>query len=205
MSIKIYHDYEVGKGLEYVDSKVSVKPDNSGNVQFEITENGIKGNVQLPAEFDASQLDQKIENVKLVAESAQTQANQANEKNGTQDTEIEQLKAKNAELEQALNSEKAKVTTLEGKVQALESREDIKLEGAVLNELTNELELTLVGGAVIKTSLAKFVDAPKSASEYLTEMKALPEFKAALVELLKGEEVQDFAGTTKGFLIKSDA
>lgn len=205
MAIKIYHDYEIGNGLEYDDSKVSIKPDNSGNVKFEVSAQGVKGTVELPPAFDPAELNQKIEQAKTTADGAQAQATLANEKNGSQDTEIEQLKAKNQELEQALNAEKAKVATLEGKVQTLESREDIKLQGATLNEDTNELELTLVGGQVIKTSLAKFVDAPKSAAEYLTEMKALPEFKAALVELLKGEEVQDFAGTTKGFLIKSDA
>lgn len=208
MAIKVHHDYEVGNGLEYTNSKVSVKPDNTGNVRIEVSENGVKGTVELPAAFDPVTLEQKIQEAQAKADradakatEADTKAQDANTKNGSQDTEIEQLKAKNQELEQMFNAEKEKVSTLEGKVQALESREDIKLEGAFLNEDTNELELTLVGGTVIKTSLAKFVDAPKSAAEYLTEMKALPEFKAALVELLKGEEVQDFAGETKGFLI----
>lgn len=204
MTIKTLHDYEQGNGLEFVDGKMNVKPDNSGNVQFEVTEEGIKGTVLIPEPFNPEQLEHKFQEIEAKADLADTKAQEANTKNGSQDTEIEQLKAKNQELEQALNTEKAKVTTLEGKVQALESREDIKLQGAVLNEDTNELELTLVGGQVIKTSLAKFVDAPKSASQYLTEMKSLPEFKAALVELLKGEEVQDFAGVTKGFLITKD-
>lgn len=205
MAINVLHKNEQGNGLEFEGGKLSVKPDNSGNVKFEVSAQGVKGTVELPPAFDPAELNQKIEQAKTTADGAQAQATLANEKNSSQDTEIEQLKAKNQELEQALNAEKAKVATLEGKVQALESREDIKLEGATLNELTNELELTLVGGTVFKTSLAKFVDAPKSAAQYLTEMKALPEFKAALIELMKGEEVQDFAGTTKGFLLKSDA
>ena len=93
---------------------------------------------------------------------------------------------------------------------------DVKLQGAEITE-DNKLKLTLSNGDIIETDLAKFVDAPKSASEYFTEIKALPDFKTAIVELLKsteakavllevlkGEEVQDFAGATKGYLLPSE-
>ncbi|MGX2956424.1 hypothetical protein ACWIYZ_04950 [Ursidibacter arcticus] len=113
------------------------------------------------------------------------------------------LNQKIAELEQAKAAAEAKVQELETKVQQLEAREDIKLSGAELDDATNELKLTLVDGQEIKTSLAKFVDAPKSAQEYWNEIKALPTFKADLVALIKGEEVQNFAGQTKGFLISA--
>lgn len=93
---------------------------------------------------------------------------------------------------------------------------DVKLKGAELTE-DNKLKLTLSDDSVVEADLAKFVDAPKSASEYFTEIKALPDFKTAIVELLKsteakaallevlkGEEVQDFAGATKGYLLPSE-
>lgn len=93
---------------------------------------------------------------------------------------------------------------------------DVKLQGAEITE-DNKLKLTLSNGDIVEADLAKFVDAPKSASEYFTEIKALPDFKTAIVELLKsseakaallevlkGEEVQDFAGTTKGYLLPSE-
>lgn len=90
---------------------------------------------------------------------------------------------------------------------------DVKLQGAEITE-DNKLKLTLSNGDIVEADLAKFVDAPKSASEYFTEIKALPEFKAAvleflksaegkaaMLEVLKGEEVQDFAGNSKGYLL----
>lgn len=93
---------------------------------------------------------------------------------------------------------------------------DVKLKGAELTE-DNKLKLTLSDDSVVEADLAKFVDAPKSAAEYFTEIKALPDFKttivellkspeakAALLEVLKGEEVQDFAGATKGYLLPSE-
>ena len=46
--MQILHNYEYGKTLEYVDAKLEVKPDNSGNVQFTRTEAGLKGEVTLP-------------------------------------------------------------------------------------------------------------------------------------------------------------
>ena len=187
MAIKVQHDYQVGNGLEIVDNKTAVKPDNTGNVQFEVSANGLKGTVTLPQAFDPSALEQKIQEAKDVATQAQatatgadTKATTAGEKNTAQDAEIESLKQK---------------------VTALESRKDIKLAGAELVEATNELKLTLSDGVEFKAPLAKFVDAPKTAEQYWTEIKALPTFKQDLLNVLKGEEVQDFAGVTKGFLL----
>lgn len=96
---------------------------------------------------------------------------------------------------------------------------DVKLEHAELTE-ENKLKLTLSNGDTIETDLSKFVDAPKSAQEYLDEMVALTTFKPKLIEILsadtdfveaikdkiidaiKGEEIQNAGGTTYGFLIK---
>lgn len=92
---------------------------------------------------------------------------------------------------------------------------DVKLTGAELTA-ENKLKLTLSDGSEFEADLAKFVDAPRSAAEYFTEIKALPDFKAAILEILKspegkaamlevlkGEEVQDFAGNSKGYLLPS--
>ena len=171
MAIKLFHDYEIGKGLEYANSKVNVKPDNSGNVQFEVSEAGLKGNVQLPAAFDPSEI-----NAKLLA--AETKA---------------------ATLEQQLTAEKAKVATLEGKVADLEARKDIRVSNAQVVDET-KLRFTFENSnAQVEVDLAKFLQVVPSATEVYNEVKAqiLADVKAAL----KGEEIQDFAGTVKGYLI----
>lgn len=170
MTIKIYHDYELGNGLEYKDSKVSVKPDNTGNVQFEVTENGLKGNVELPAEFNAEELTQQIT----------------------------QLSNEKELLKQLLEEEQAKVATLEGKVQVLESREDIHITNAEVVEDT-KLKITIQGAEPVTVDLAKFLNVVPTSEQVYADIKAqvLADVKAAL----KGEEVQDFAGTTKGYLI----
>lgn len=185
--MQILHNYEYGKTLDYVDAKLEVKPDNSGNVQFTRTDAGLKGEVVLPPAFNPSALETKIQEAKDAATAAQatatgadTKATTAGEKNTAQDAEIEALKQK---------------------VATLEAREDIKLAGAELVEDTNELKLTLSDGVEFKAPLAKFVDAPKTAEQYWTEIKALPTFKADLLAVLKGEVVQDFAGVTKGYLL----
>ena len=43
--MQILHKYEYGKTLDYVDAKLEVKHDNSGNVQFTRTEAGLKADV----------------------------------------------------------------------------------------------------------------------------------------------------------------
>lgn len=164
---------EVGKTTEVVDDRLEVKPDNSGNVKFTRTDDGLKGEVTLPAETVA------ITKVEIVGD-------------------------------------KVKVTKSDDTTEELQlpaQAVDVKLKGAELTE-DNKLKLTLSDDSVIEADLAKFVDAPKSATEYWTEIKALPDFKttvvdllkspeakAALLETLKGEEVQNLAGDTKGFLL----
>lgn len=156
MAIKIFHDYELGNGLEFKDTKVSVKPDNTGNVQFEVSEAGLKGNVQLPAQFDPSTLQQQIQ---------------------------ELITAKQE---------------LERKVQALESREDIHVTNAEVVEDT-KLQITIQGAQPVTVDLAKFLNVVPTSQQVYADVKdqILTDVKAGL----KGEEIQDFAGTVKGYLI----
>lgn len=97
---------------------------------------------------------------------------------------------------------------------------DVKVTNLALNE-QDELVASLSDGGQVKVSLAKFVDQAKAASAYWDEIKALPTFaddaatkiaadEAAakkiatkVLELLKGEEVQDFSGNSKGYLLKT--
>lgn len=156
MAIQIFHKNEIGKGLEYADEKVSVKPDNSGNVQFEVSEQGLKGNVQLPAQFDPSTLQQQIQ---------------------------ELVTAKQE---------------LERKVQALETREDIHVTNAEVVEDT-KLKITIQGANPVTVDLAKFLNVVPTSQQVYADVKdqILTDVKADL----KGEEIQDFAGTVKGYLI----
>lgn len=171
--IQFFEKPEVGKTTVVVDDRLEVKPDNSGNVKFTRTDDGLKGEVALPAETVAITKVEIVDNKIKVTKSDET-------------TEELPLPA-----------------------QAV----DVKLKGAELTE-DNKLKLTLSDDSVIEADLAKFVDAPKSATEYWTEIKALPDFKttvvdllkspeakAALLEVLKGEEVQNLAGDTKGYLL----
>lgn len=171
--IQFFEKPEVGKTTVVVDDRLEVKPDNSGNVKFTRTDDGLKGEVTLPAETVAITKVEIVDNKVKVTKSDET-------------TEELPLPA-----------------------QAV----DVKLKGAELTE-DNKLKLTLSDDSVIEADLAKFVDAPKSATEYWTEIKALPDFKdtviellkspeakVALLEVLKGEEVQNLAGDTKGYLL----
>lgn len=164
---------EVGQTTEVVNDRLEVKINNEGNVQFTRTDDGLKGEVTLPAATVA------ITKVEIVGDKVKVTKSD-------ETTEELQLPA-----------------------QAV----DVKLKGAELTE-DNKLKLTLSDDSVIEADLAKFVDAPKSAADYWTEIKALPDFKttvidllkspeakAALLEVLKGEEVQNLAGDTKGYLL----
>lgn len=172
-AIQFFEKPEVGQTTEVVNNVLEVKPDNSGNVQFTRTENGLKGEVTLPAEKVV------ITNVEIV------------------DGKVKVTKSDDTVVELPLPAQAV----------------DVKLKGAELTE-DNKLKLTLSDDSVIEADLAKFVDAPKAATEYWTEIKALPDFKdtviellkspeakAALIEMLKGEEVQNLAGDTKGYLL----
>lgn len=164
---------EVGQTTEVVNNVLEVKINNDGNVQFERTETGLKGQVTLPAAVVA------ITKVEIV------------------DGKVKVTKSDETTEELPLPAQAV----------------DVKLQGAELTE-DNKLKLTLSNGDILEADLAKFVDAPKSATEYWTEIKALPDFKttvvellkspeakAALLEVLKGEEVQNLAGDTKGYLL----
>lgn len=172
-AIQFMEKPEVGQTTEVVNNVLEVKINNEGNVKFERTETGLKGEVALPAEKVV------ITNVEIV------------------DGKVKVTKSDDTVVELPLP------------VQAV----DVKLQGAELTE-DNKLKLTLSNGDILEADLAKFVDAPKSATEYWTEIKALPDFKttviellkspeakAALLEVLKGEEVQNLAGDTKGYLL----
>lgn len=164
---------EVGQTTEVVNNVLEVKINNEGNVKFERTETGLKGKVALP---EAKVVITKVEIV---------------------DNKVKVTKSDDTTEELPLPA------------QAI----DVKLQSAELTE-DNKLKLTLSNGDILEADLAKFVDAPKSATEYWTEIKALPDFKttviellkspeakAALLEVLKGEEVQNLAGDTKGYLL----
>ena len=171
--IQLMHKNEVGKTTEVVNGVVEVKINNEGNVKFERTETGLKGEVALPTATVAITKVEIVDNKIKVTKSDET-------------TEELPLPA-----------------------QAV----DVKLQGAELTE-DNKLKLTLSNGDILEADLAKFVDAPKAATEYWTEIKALPDFKttvvellkspeakAALLEVLKGDEVQNLSGETKGYLL----
>lgn len=171
--IQLMHKNEVGKTTEVVDGRVEIKINNEGNVKFERTETGLKGEVALP---EAKVVITKVEIV---------------------DGKIKVTKSDETTEELPLPAQAV----------------DVKLKGAELTE-DNKLKLTLSDDSVIEADLAKFVDAPKSATEYWTEIKALPDFKttvvellkspeakAALLEVLKGDEVQNLSGETKGYLL----
>lgn len=105
----------------------------------------------------------------------------------------------------AIEGNKVKVTDSEGVEKELElpaSTVDVKLQGAEITA-ENKLKLTLSDNSVIEADLAKFVDAPKSADDYWTEIKALATFGTDVKEAVKGEVVQDLAGNTKGYLVSA--
>lgn len=105
----------------------------------------------------------------------------------------------------AIEGNKVKVTDSEGAEKELElpaSTVDVKLQGAEITA-ENKLKLTLSDNSVIEADLAKFVDAPKSADDYWTEIKALATFGTDVKEAVKGEVVQDLAGNTKGYLVSA--
>ena len=171
--IQLMHKNEVGKTTEVVDGHVEVKINNEGNVKFERTETGLKGEVALP---EAKVVITKVEIV---------------------DNKVKVTKSDDTTEELPLPAQAV----------------DVKLQGAELTE-DNKLKLTLSNGDILEADLAKFVDAPKAATEYWTEIKALPDFKAtfiellkspeakaALLEMLKGDEVQNLSGETKGYLL----
>ena len=182
--VSILHKNEIGLGLQVqpFDHKLGIKPDNSGNIQFEVSEAGLRGNVELPQAFDPSTLQQQIAALEQAKQAAETKAN---------------------ELQNALDTEKAKVEVLENKVTALENREDLHASNLSLDDATNEVVLTINNDSELRVGLGKFLNIIPTSQAVWDEIKALPSFKADLLAILKGEEVQDFVGYTKGFLLPS--
>ena len=182
--VSILHKNEIGLGLQVqpFDHKLGIKPDNSGNIQFEVSEAGLRGNIELPQAFDPSTLQQQIAALEQAKQAAETKAN---------------------ELQNALDTEKAKVEVLENKVTVLENREDLHATNLSLDDVTNEVVLTINNDLELRVGLGKFLNVIPTSQAVWDEIKALPSFKADLLAILKGEEVQDFGGNTKGFLLPS--
>lgn len=103
-------------------------------------------------------------------------------------------------VEQRLTATEAKDVEQDGRIQALEQRNDIKLQNAVVEDTT--LKLTTSDNVEIEVDLAKFLNVVPSAQDIYTEIKEqiIRDVKAAI----KGEVIQNLAGETKGYLIVAD-
>ena len=103
-------------------------------------------------------------------------------------------------VEQRLTATEAKDVEQDGRIQALEQRNDIKLQNAVVEDTT--LKLTTSDDVEIEVDLAKFLNVVPSAQDIYAEIKEqiIRDVKAAI----KGEAIQNLAGDTKGYLIIAD-
>lgn len=160
MAIQVFHKTELGKTLEYVDAKTEVKLDNSGNVQLERTEAGLKASVVIPA---APEVPAALNGATI------------------QDRTITFTKTQGEAVTIELPAFPVDV-----KLQSLAFTPEGKLKATLSDNSTAEVDFT--AEVVVK--------ALESATQ---EQKT--RLKAALLDTLKGEEVQDFAGATKGYLL----
>lgn len=103
-------------------------------------------------------------------------------------------------VEQRLTATEAKDVEQDGRIQALEQRNDIKLQNAVVEDTT--LKLTTSDDVEIEVDLAKFLNVVPTAQDIYNELKEqiIRDVKAAI----KGEVIQNLAGDTKGYLIIAD-
>lgn len=103
-------------------------------------------------------------------------------------------------VENRLTNVEAKDVEQDGRIQALEQRNDIKLQNAVVEDTT--LKLTTSDNVEIEVDLAKFLNVVPSAQDIYAEIKEqiIRDVKAAI----KGEVIQNLAGDTKGYLIIAD-
>lgn len=103
-------------------------------------------------------------------------------------------------VETRLTNVEAKDVEQDGRIQALEQRNDIKLQNAVVED--TKLKLTTSDNVEIEVDLAKFLNVVPSAQDIYTEIKEqiIRDVKAAI----KGEVIQNLAGDTKGYLIIAD-
>lgn len=180
--IKILHSTELGHGLEQgADSKIKIKLKDGSALTLD--DSGLGVNIPAFPEVPTA--------IKGIAYEAATH-------------KLKVTDTKNAETEIELPAPTV----------------DVKVTNLALNE-SDELVASLSDGGQVKVSLAKFVDQAKAASAYWDEIKALPTFAsdaasaisqneaatkaiaAKVLELLKGEEVQDFTGNSKGYLLKA--
>ena len=104
------------------------------------------------------------------------------------------------QVEQRLTATEAKDVEQDGRIQALEQRNDIKLQNAVVEDTT--LKLTTSDDVEIEVDLAKFLNVVPTAQDIYNELKEqiIRDVKAAI----KGEVIQNLAGDTKGYLIIAD-
>lgn len=103
-------------------------------------------------------------------------------------------------VENRLTNVEAKDVEQDGRIQALEQRNDIKLQNAVVEDTT--LKLTTSDNVEIEVDLTKFLNVVPSAQDIYAEIKEqiIRDVKAAI----KGEVIQNLAGETKGYLINAD-
>lgn len=103
-------------------------------------------------------------------------------------------------VEQRLTATETKDTEQDGRLTALEQRNDIKLQNAVVEG--NILKLTTSDNVEIPVDLSKFLNVVPSAQDTYEEIKEqiIRDVKAAI----KGEVIQNLAGETKGYLINAD-
>lgn len=103
-------------------------------------------------------------------------------------------------VENRLTNVEAKDVEQDGRLTALEQRNDIKLQNAVVEDTT--LKLTTSDNVEIEVDLAKFLNVVPSAQDIYAEIKEqiIRDVKAAI----KGEVIQNLAGETKGYLIIAD-
>lgn len=103
-------------------------------------------------------------------------------------------------VEQRLTATETKDTEQDGRLTALEQRNDIKLQNAVVEG--NILKLTTSDNVEIPVDLSKFLNVVPSAQDIYEEIKEqiIRDVKAAI----KGEVIQNLAGETKGYLINAD-
>lgn len=173
MSLNLFHKYELGHGLEYNEG-VNVKVDNSGNVQLEVSESGLKGVVELPVVPNTEELERKVV---------------------TLEESKEELTRTIEELRTDLTQKQKSIEMLSNKVLELESVNPI----TNLELIDNFIRYTLKDSSQQDINLDDFKN--KSTDDLYQEMK-----NSILTDVsreMTGEEVQDFSGIQKGFLIKS--
>lgn len=102
--------------------------------------------------------------------------------------------------ETRLTNVEAKDVEQDGRIQALEQRNDIKLQNAVVEDTM--LKLTTSDNVEIEVDLAKFLNVVPSAQDIYAEInqQIITDVKAAI----KGEVIQNLAGDIKGYLINAD-